>query len=250
MRRIGSWTAAKLPSCDRISCVGCALLRRKRLAFSLGGSTRRHYSRPCFTLDQVCGADAFVLIAGWGGDHSRRVMNHSDISVRRKEVQEGLPPLLKRLWRYGLVLSGNADVAHDLVQATCLRALERCEQFQPGTQVSRWAYTILSSIWKNELRSRRVRMGQGLVDAEIALVTDGVREMDTNLLARQVLKEVERLPEGQREAVFLVYGEGMSYREAAEILDVPQGTIMSRLAAARQKLGDLKDHGDHLLPAE
>jgi len=74
--------------------------------------------------------------------------------------------------------------------------------------------------------------------------------MDTNLLARQVLKEVERLPEGQREAVFLVYGEGMSYREAAEILDVPQGTIMSRLAAARQKLSDLKDHGDQLLPAE
>ena len=187
---------------------------------------------------------------GAGGDHSRRVMNHSEISIRRKEVQEGLPPLLKRLWRYGMVLSGNADVAHDLVQATCLRALEKCEQFQPGTQVSRWTYTILSSIWKNELRSRRVRMGQGFVDPEIALVTDGVREMDTNLLARQVLKEVERLPEGQREAVFLVYAEGMSYREAAEILDVPQGTIMSRLAAARQKLGDLKDHGDHLLPAE
>jgi RNA polymerase sigma-70 factor (ECF subfamily) len=177
-------------------------------------------------------------------------MDHSDLSARRKEVQEGLPPLLKRLWRYGLVLSGNADVAHDLVQATCLRALEKCEQFQPGTQVSRWTYTILSSIWKNELRSRRVRMGQGFVDPEIALVADGVREMDMNLLARQVLKEVERLPEGQREAVFLVYGEGMSYREAAEILDVPQGTIMSRLAAARQKLADLKDQGDHLLPAE
>lgn len=177
-------------------------------------------------------------------------MNPSELTIRRKAVQEGLPPLLKRLWRYGIVLSGNADVAHDLVQATCLRALEKCEQFQPGTQVSRWAYTILSSIWKNELRSRRVRMGQGLVDAEIALVTDGVRELETNLFARQVLKEVERLPEGQREAVFLVYGEGMSYREAAEILDVPQGTIMSRLSAARLKLADLKDQDDHLLPAE
>jgi RNA polymerase sigma-70 factor (ECF subfamily) len=177
-------------------------------------------------------------------------MDDRSLTIRRKAVQDGLPPLLKRLWRYGLVLSGNADVAHDLVQATCLRALEKCEQFQPDTQISRWTYTILSSIWKNELRSRRVRMGQGYVDPEIALVADGVREMDTNLLARQVLREVERLPEGQREAVFLVYGEGMSYREAAEILDVPQGTIMSRLAAARQKLADLKDQGDHLLPAE
>jgi RNA polymerase sigma-70 factor (ECF subfamily) len=148
------------------------------------------------------------------------------------------------------VLSGDSDVAHELVQATCLRALEKCEQFQPGTQLSRWVYTILSSIWKNELRSRKVRMGQGFVDPEIALVADGIREMDMNLLARQVLKQVERLPEGQREAVFLVYGEGLSYREAAEILDVPQGTIMSRLAAARQKLAELRDQGDHLIPAE
>lgn len=177
-------------------------------------------------------------------------MGESDLNLKRKEVQEGLPPLLKRLWRYGLVLSGDSDTAHELVQATCLRALEKCDQYQPGTQVSRWAYTILRSIWMNELRSRRVRMGQGFVDPEIALVADGVREMDTNLLARQVLKEIERLPEGQREAVFLVYGEGLSYREAAEMLDIPQGTVMSRLAAARAKLADLKDQGDHLLSAE
>src|SRR5262245_49765963 len=103
-------------------------------------------------------------------------MKDGEYNLRRKEVEKGLPPLLKRLWRYGLVLSGDADTAHDLVQATCLRALERCEQFQPGTQLSRWAYTILSSIWKNEIRSRRVRMGQGFVDPEIALITDGVQE--------------------------------------------------------------------------
>jgi len=171
-------------------------------------------------------------------------------SQSRREVQQGLPALLKRLWRYGLVLSGDSEVAHELVQATCLRALEKCDQFQAGTSLARWTYTILSSIWKNELRSRRIRMGQGFVDAEIALVADGVREMDTNLLARQVLKEVERLPEGQREAVFLVYGEGLAYKEAADVLDVPVGTIMSRLAAARAKLAGLKDRGDKIIPAE
>ena len=177
-------------------------------------------------------------------------MGKNDQDLRLKDVQEGLPPLLKRLWRYGLVLSGDPDTAHDLVQATCLRALERFEQFQPGTQLSRWTYTILSSIWKNDLRARRVRMGQGFVDPETALVVDGAREMTTNLLAQQVLKEVERLPDGQREAVFLVYGEGMSYREAANILEVPVGTVMSRLAAARAKLAGLKDRGDHMLPAD
>jgi RNA polymerase sigma-70 factor, ECF subfamily len=176
-------------------------------------------------------------------------MSGNDLSSGCKEVQAGLPELLKRLWRYGIVLSGNSDTAHDLVQATCLRALEKCDQFEAGTQLSRWTYTILGSIWKNELRSRKVREGHGFVDPEIALVADGVKEMDTNLLARQVLKEVERLPEGQREAVFLVYGEGMAYREAAEVLDVPVGTVMSRLAAARAKLAGLKEQGDHLLPA-
>jgi len=177
-------------------------------------------------------------------------MTSSELSSGCQEVQAGLPDLLKRLWRYGLVLTGDGDTANELVQSTCLRALEKCDQFEAGTQLSRWAYTILSSIWKNELRSRRVREGQGFVDPEIALVADGVREMDTNLLARQVLKEVERLPEGQREAVFLVYGEGMAYREAAEVLEVPEGTVMSRLAAARMKLASLKDQGDHVLPAE
>lgn len=178
---------------------------------------------------------------GWG---------MAGISERRKAVETGLPPLLKRLWRYGMVLTGDQDMANELVQATCLRALERCEQFEPGTQLIRWTYTILGSIWKNELRSRSVRQGLGHVDPEIALVTDGISEMDTNILARQVLKEVEQLPEGQREAVFLVYGEGLAYREAAEVLDVPVGTVMSRLAAARSKLAGLKEQGDHLLPAE
>ncbi|NJM35120.1 MAG: RNA polymerase sigma factor [Rhodomicrobium sp.] len=167
-------------------------------------------------------------------------MGKNDQDLRLKEVQDGLPPLLKRLWRYAVVLSGDADTANDLVQATCLRALERHEQFEPGTQLVRWTYTILGSIWKNELRARKVRMGQGFVDPEIALVADGAGEMHMNLLARQVLKEIERLPEGQREAVFLVYGEGLAYREAAEVLDVPIGTVMSRLAAARLKLSELK----------
>jgi RNA polymerase sigma-70 factor, ECF subfamily len=160
---------------------------------------------------------------------------------RRKLVQEGLPPLLKRLWRYAFVLTGDRDAAQDLVQATCVRALERSDQFLPGTHLIRWAYTILSSIWKNELRARRIRMGEGFVDPEFELVADASREIETNLFARQVLKEIERLPEAQRQAVFLVYGEGLSYREAAEVLDVPQGTIMSRLAAARTKLAQMKD---------
>jgi RNA polymerase sigma-70 factor, ECF subfamily len=156
------------------------------------------------------------------------------------EVKAGLAPHLARLWRYGLVLSGARDVADDLVQTTCLRAIERADQFQPGTRLDRWLFSILRSIWLNELRSRRVREGGGFVDASEALVVDGGREIETNIFAAQVLREVGGLPEAQREAVLLVYVEGLSYREAADVLGAPIGTVMSRLAAARLSLGKLQ----------
>ena len=152
---------------------------------------------------------------------------------------EGLAAHLAQLWRYGLVLSGSRDNAEDLIQATCVRALERSHQFTAGTRLDRWLFAILRSIWFNELRARKVRRGLGLVDAETALVFDGMREVETNILASQVLGEVQALPEAQREAVFLVYVEGMTYRDAAAMLDVPIGTVMSRLAAARAKLAGL-----------
>ena len=161
-------------------------------------------------------------------------------ATARKEVSAGLAPNLARLWRYALVLSGARDVADDLVQATCVRALERAEQFQLGTRLDRWLFTILRSIWLNELRSRRVRMGGGFVDASEALVFDGSHEIETNIFAAQVLKEVGGLPEAQRETVLLVYVEGLSYREAAEVLSAPVGTVMSRLAAARLTLAKLR----------
>jgi RNA polymerase sigma-70 factor (ECF subfamily) len=154
-------------------------------------------------------------------------------------VMAGLAAQLERLWRYGLVLSGNRSVAEDLVQATCVRALERANQFTPGTRLDRWLFSILHSIWLNETRAASLRRGRGLVDPETSLVFDGIREIETNILAAQVLREVQSLPEAQRETVFLVYVEGLTYREAAEVLAIPIGTVMSRLAGARAKLAAL-----------
>jgi len=150
-----------------------------------------------------------------------------------------LPGLLPRLWRYGLVLARNPETAEDLVQTTCVRALEKSFQFETGTRLDRWLFTILRSIWINQLRAQRVRSGNGLVDPEEALVSDGVQEIEMNIFASQVFREVLKLPEAQRETVLLVYVEGLTYREAAEVLEVPVGTIMSRLAAARLKLSGL-----------
>jgi RNA polymerase sigma-70 factor, ECF subfamily len=131
-------------------------------------------------------------------------------------------------------------VADDLVQATCLRAIERADQFVPGTRVDRWLFAILRSIWLNEIRSRRIRERGGFVDAEDALTTDGAREIEMNITASAVLSATGRLPEAQRETVLLVYGEGYTYAEAAAVLAVPIGTVMSRLAAARAALAKLK----------
>jgi RNA polymerase sigma-70 factor (ECF subfamily) len=155
-------------------------------------------------------------------------------------IVAGLPALLPRLWRYGLVLARDPVTAEDLVQATCVRALERSSQFMMGTRLDRWLFSILRSIWLNQLRAQRIRTGHGVVDAEEVLVTDGAHEIEMNIFAAQVFRQVLALPEAQRETVLLVYVEGFTYQEAAGVLGVPVGTVMSRLAAARLKLSALQ----------
>ena len=167
-----------------------------------------------------------------------------------ENVRDGLESCLPRLWRYALVISRNPSVAEDLVQATCVRALERQAQFRPGTNLRAWLFTILSSIWKNQLRAEKVRAGAGFEDPEQVLLGDGRQDLTANNLLRRVLSKVEGLPEAQRQAVLLVYAEGFTYREAAHILDVPIGTIMSRLAAARASLAPLSDGPEGRNPPE
>jgi RNA polymerase sigma-70 factor, ECF subfamily len=189
-----------------------------------------------------CDGTASLLPKAW---FWRSPSLKSMIRSGQEEVRTALAGHLTRLWRYGLVLAGRRDVADDLVQATCLRALERAHQFETGTRVDRWLFSILHSIWINEVRSRRVRQGEGVVDAETALSVDGMEQVEARVLANQVIAEVRALPEGQREAVFLVYVEGLAYREAADVLHVPIGTIMSRLAAARAALSELNEDESH-----
>lgn len=144
---------------------------------------------------------------------------------------------MARLWRYGLVLSRRRDIADDLVQSTCVRALERSAQFQPGSRVDHWLFAILHSIWVNELRAQRVRQGQGFVDIDqLDSVPSEWAEPESTHQANQLMQQVNQLPEAQRNTVFLVYVEGFTYQEAAQTLAIPIGTVMSRLAAARAML--------------
>ena len=139
-----------------------------------------------------------------------------------------------RLWRFCLLLTGNQERGKDLAQATCLRALEKHQQFQVGSHLDRWLFVMARRIWLNDLRGEAVRQGHGVVD-DIDL-PDERPGSETNILVTQVLKEIAVLPETQRITVILVYVEGYRYAEAAAMLEVPMGTIMSRLAAARKRI--------------
>lgn len=152
------------------------------------------------------------------------------------EIRESIPEVYPRLWRYALVLSGKRDVADDLAQMTCMRALEKHEQYTAGTQLDRWMFRTLHRIWLNELRSASVRKAGGLMSVDTLQLPAENTDPEANIFATQVLSKVSALPEAMRATVMLVYVEGYSYREAAEFLDVPIGTIMSRLAAARKNL--------------
>ncbi len=147
-----------------------------------------------------------------------------------------LTAVFPRLWRYCMTLTGQRADADDLAQATCLRALERADQFVPGTHIDRWVFRIAHRIWLNELRAVRIRRGGGLAPVEDVELIDPRADTDVNISAREVLRKVMQLPEAQRVVVLLVYVEGYSYKEAAEVVEIPIGTVMSRLAAARRKL--------------
>nr|WP_216664515.1 sigma-70 family RNA polymerase sigma factor [Dickeya dadantii] len=166
---------------------------------------------------------------------------HEDKKITTSEVRQQLAAHLTRLWRYGLVLSRSHDAAEELVQSTCVRALEKSAQFTPGTRIDRWLFSILHSIWISDLRARRVRMGQGFVESDELLAPDTHVLNDDRRHYQKIMQRVNALPEAQRNAIFLVYVEGFTYQEAADTLSVPIGTIMSRLAAARTILAQSVD---------
>jgi RNA polymerase sigma-70 factor, ECF subfamily len=144
--------------------------------------------------------------------------------------------VLPRLRRFARGLTGSVVEADDLVQAACERALARREQFQEGTRFDSWMFRIVQTIWIDQLRSRRVRKEEVDV-AEARIGSDEpVRRAEARLALDEVRHAVDRLPPDQRAALLLVTVEGLSYKEAAEVVQVPVGTIMSRLSRARLAL--------------
>jgi RNA polymerase sigma-70 factor (ECF subfamily) len=158
-------------------------------------------------------------------------------------ISDQLIAVLPRLRRFARGLTGSAAEADDLVQAACERALTRAHQFHEGTRFDSWMFRIVQTIWIDHLRAQNIRKEE----AEEAGVHVGTDEPERRAEARMALQEVRtalaQLPPEQRTALLLVTVDGLSYKEAAEVAEVPVGTIMSRLARARVALQAKLDAG-------
>lgn len=148
-------------------------------------------------------------------------------------MKEELIALLPRLRRFAIGLCRSQDMADDLVQAACERALRAQASWTPGTRLDSWLYQIIRNLWIDETRKRRTR-GAEVDVSDVPLAVGSAAE--TNLEAEAALQALAALPDDQREVMMLVCVEETPYREAAEILGVPIGTVMSRLARARKRV--------------
>ena len=136
--------------------------------------------------------------------------------------------------RFGRAIARHREDADDLVQVAVERALTRREQWEPGTRMLSWMFKIMNNAWIDEVRARTRR--DQIFAPEEAGEHVGVSPMDDHLNALAVRSAIERLSDEQRIAVGLVLVEGLPYKEAAEVLGVPIGTVTSRLARAREQL--------------
>ncbi|HEY4164703.1 MAG TPA: RNA polymerase sigma factor [Dongiaceae bacterium] len=142
--------------------------------------------------------------------------------------------LLPRLRRFAAGLTGSMQEGDDVVQAACLRALERHRQFQEGSRLDSWLFTIIRTVWLDRRKSAWSRMVRS--EPERLAEMPG-RSLDHELEARsdwsQARRAIAVLPEDQRQALLLVTVEGMSYEAVAAMLGIPTGTVLSRVARAR-----------------
>lgn len=153
------------------------------------------------------------------------------------ELQTALAALLPRLRRFARSLTHHREDADDLVQIAIERALKALDQYERGTRLDSWMFRIMKNAWIDEQRARGRRAE--VLAPEEAGEHVGVSETPRHIARLSVQAALARLPEDQRIVVGLVLIEGLPYKEAAAVLDVPIGTVTSRLARGREALQQL-----------
>ena len=151
--------------------------------------------------------------------------------------EDELVAFLPRLRRFARGLARHPSDADDLCQAAIERALKSREQWQDGTRLDSWMYRITRNLWIDERRAASRRGVQAPIDhVATQIAGEGAAAVEAGALRGEVDGAMARRPDEQREVVLLVLVEGYAYREAADILEVPIGTVTSRLARGREAL--------------
>ena len=151
--------------------------------------------------------------------------------------EDELAALLPRLRRFAHALSRNGTDADDLTQMTLERALRSRRQWQVGTRLDSWLYKVMRNLWIDTVRSRSRRdRVEAPEEAAANLGEDPRQSIELSFNLKQIMAAMERLPDEQREIVALILIEGFGYRETAEMLGLPIGTVSSRLVRGRMAL--------------
>jgi RNA polymerase sigma-70 factor (ECF subfamily) len=155
------------------------------------------------------------------------------------DLADLLIALLPRLRRYAAALTRSQDLADDLVQAACERALAAERGPGSGVPFDAWMFRIVRNLWIDGLRRGATEGEQVDIEEHAELAAGSGDEASSRLMLLQVMSAIDRLPVDQREVLLLVCAEQMSYRDTAALLGVPIGTVMSRLARARARLMEM-----------
>ena len=154
--------------------------------------------------------------------------------ARYEDARRQLGEFTPRLRRFALTLTRSQVDADDLVQSTLERALAYLNRWEPGTRLDSWLYRIAQNLWIDQCRRARVREATESAEDMVLPGEDGREVNERKLMVRDAMRALASLPEEQQVILALVSIEGLSYEEAAKVLNVPKGTVMSRLARARR----------------
>ena len=161
-----------------------------------------------------------------------------------------LNDILPALHRFALSLTRNEDKANDLVQDSVERALVKAEHFQPGTNLRSWIFTVCRRVFLNQIRKQKTRgVSVEISDAPQSFIAEAASQ-ESVMAFNEMAESFEKLPLRDKVVLSLVVIEGMKYDEAAKVLNVPVGTVRSRLSRARKRLKELTEGEASAIGAE
>ena len=154
---------------------------------------------------------------------------------------EGIITHIPHLRRYARALTGDQVAADDLVQDTLERAWKRMALWRPGSNIRAWLFTIMHNLYVNQIKAAARGLRGNNEQAQPNLPLSPAQ--DDRLELRELINALQRLPHEQREVVLLIGLEQLSYGEAAKVIGVPIGTVMSRLSRGREQLRLMMNRG-------